>query len=67
MSSKFEIKMLLFNNTIRSIPFEIANMITSYISKDDVGNKKVEDDKVYLSRSDFKSRHKHLMLHDFII
>jgi len=60
--------MILFNNTIRSIPFEIANMITSYISKDDVGNKKVnQDDKVYLSRSHVKSRHKHLMLHDFII
>ena len=61
MSSKFEIKMLLFNNTIRSIPFEIANMITSYISKDELENKKVKDDRVYLSRSHFKSRHKHLM------
>lgn len=68
MSSKYEIKMLLFKNTIRSIPFELANMITSYIAKNDIGNKKIiKDDGVYLSKSHFKPRHKHLMLFDFTI
>ena len=68
MSSKYEIKMILFKNTIRSIPFEIANIITSYITKGDIGNKKInENDEVYLSRSHFKPRHKHLMLFDFTI
>ena len=68
MSSKYEIKMLLFKNTIRSIPFEIANMITSYIAKSDIDNKKNnENNDLYLSRSRFKPRHKHLMLFDFSI
>ena len=64
MSSKFEIKMLLCQNTL--LPFEITTIISDFVGKNKLTNKKF-DETLYLTRNNFRCRHKHLWLYDFSV